>query len=76
METKRYNERCTKRKIAPLCKEQNEMHVCVNCKDTQKWGEQFFYNKWQLINEEITYMKIIDCNKIRESGAKVHFYTK
>lgn len=52
-------------------------HMYVYNVKTHRDGENnFFNNKWQLINEEITYMKIIKCNKIRELEVKVNFYTK
>lgn len=39
--------------------EENDIHILLKCKETWKWREQFFNNKWLHINEEMALKKTI-----------------
>ena len=53
--------RCPQHKV-----EENDIHILLKYKETQKWREQFFNSKWLHINEELALKKTVSCAKITE----------
>jgi hypothetical protein len=47
-------------------KEENVVRLFLKSNEMQPWREQFLHTKWPYINEETTYKKINECNKITE----------
>jgi hypothetical protein len=50
-----------------LCNgEEDAIHIILKCPETRKLREHLLSRKWQIINEEITYKKIINCTNTVE----------
>jgi hypothetical protein len=46
----------------PLCNgEEYTVHILLKCPETRRLRENFLSRKWQIINEELAYNKIINC---------------
>jgi hypothetical protein len=56
----------------PLCNgEEDALHVLLKCPETRRLREHLLDRKWQIINEELAYKKIINCTntvELRNSG--------
>jgi hypothetical protein len=51
----------------PLCKgEEDAVHILLKCPETRRLREHFLSRKWQIINEELAYKKIINCTNTVE----------
>jgi hypothetical protein len=49
----------------PLCNEEEDaVHIPLKCPETRRLGEDLLSCKWQTINEETAYKKVINCTNI------------
>jgi hypothetical protein len=46
--------------------EENAVHVLLKCPETRRLREHLLDRKWQIINEELAYKKIINCTNTVE----------
>jgi hypothetical protein len=60
----------------PLCnREEGAVDILPKCSETRRLRERLLNRKWQTINEEISYKKIINCTKtvqIRNLGSYLY----
>jgi hypothetical protein len=53
--------------ICPQCNGQEEaVHILLKCPETRRLREHLLSRKWQIINEELAYNKIINCTNTVE----------
>jgi hypothetical protein len=51
----------------PLCNgEEDAIHTLLKCSETRRLREHLLSRKWQIINEELAYKKIINCTNTVE----------
>jgi hypothetical protein len=51
----------------PLCDgEEKVVHILLKCPETRRLREHLLSRKWQIINEELAYKKIINCTNTVE----------
>jgi hypothetical protein len=49
--------------------EEDAIHILIKCTETRRLREHLLSRKWQIINEELAYKKIINCtNTVDEPG--------
>jgi hypothetical protein len=51
----------------PLCNgEEDAIHILLKCPEIRRLREHLLSRKWQIINEELAYKKIINCTNTAE----------
>jgi hypothetical protein len=60
----------------PLCNgEEDAIHILLKCPETRRLREHFLSRKWQIINEELAYKKIINCtNTVELRNLGIYLY--
>jgi hypothetical protein len=52
--------------FCPCHGEEDAVHILLKCPETRRLTEHFLSRKWQIINEELAYEKIINCTNTVE----------
>jgi hypothetical protein len=52
------------------------VHIPLKCPETRRLRENFLSRKWQTTNEELAYMKIINCTNTVELRNLGRYFTK